>query len=228
MDEQHHIQEVYENRNISNFVFVDGSWIYALQNNAEGYDNSNGKSDGNIQPAGFYIYDVARLAEGNIETHFLSTALAGALDFIDFDFITQTISFVKDFSTVVMMPLAHRNTLKFQSMHNKKNYLVWRQHGGIFTAVDKRYNITMWSTVTGKILSQIDSKKNETDATEEKKNVEEERKSAKSLLNKSIIGKLVKTRQIDKVLNIQSDQLYESATQHGIRKFQVYQANSKD
>jgi hypothetical protein len=39
-------------------------------------------------------------------------------------------------------------------MGQKSNYLLWRQQDGIFTALDKKLKITMWSTVSGKIISQ--------------------------------------------------------------------------
>ena len=51
-----------------------------------------------------------------------------------------------------MMPLPHRNTMKFFGMGDKKDYLIWRQQDGTFTALDKKLQITMWSTVTGKII----------------------------------------------------------------------------
>ena len=50
------------------------------------------------------------------------------------------------------MPLPHRNTMKFFGMGDKKDYLIWRQQYGTFTALDKKLQITMWSTVTGKII----------------------------------------------------------------------------
>ena len=48
-------------------IFVDGTWIYALSDPAIGYDNKLGRSEGNLQKAGFYIFDVARLTEGFVE-----------------------------------------------------------------------------------------------------------------------------------------------------------------
>lgn len=113
LNEVNEIEKVWENRNISNFIFVDGTWIYALKDPAIGYDNKLDRSEGNILKAGFYIYDVARMFEGQIEVHLLSNALSGALSFIDFDFDTQTVAFIRDFNSIVMMPLVHRNTILF-------------------------------------------------------------------------------------------------------------------
>jgi len=51
-----------------------------------------------------------------------------------------------------MMPLPHRNTIKFFGMGEKKDYLLWHQSHGTFTALNKKFKVQMWSTVTGKIL----------------------------------------------------------------------------
>ena len=62
------------------------------------------------------------------------------------------------------MPLPHRNTIKFFGMGNKSDYLVWRQQDGTFSALDKKnLFVTMWSTVTGKIIKteSIDQSKEE-------------------------------------------------------------------
>lgn len=74
---------------------------------------------------------------------------------------------MKNYSQIVMMPLPHRNTIKFFGMGDKKDYLIWRQQEGTFTALDKRLDITMWSTVTGKIIKQ---KSMEDEDKEEEKN----------------------------------------------------------
>ena len=75
---------------------------------------------------GLYVYDFTKILEGTIEVHNLSNALVGANDFIDFDLEMQTISFIKSYSTIRIMPLPHRNTIKFFGMGNKNDYLVWR------------------------------------------------------------------------------------------------------
>ena len=52
-----------------------------------------------------------------------------------------------------MMPLPHRNTMKFFGMGKKSDYLLWRHQDGTFTALDKKLNVTTWSVVTGKIIA---------------------------------------------------------------------------
>ena len=147
------ITHVYENRNIARFIYVDHTWVYALKNGAVAYDNVLERQGGAAMAPGLYVYDFSRLLEGAVEVHNLGRALVGANDFIDFDFGMQTISFIKSYSTIRIMPLPHRNTIKFFGMGNKSDYLVWRQQDGAFAALDKRsLHVTMWSTVTGKII----------------------------------------------------------------------------
>ena len=37
--DQTEITHIFENRNISRFIYVDGKWIYALQRGAIAFDN---------------------------------------------------------------------------------------------------------------------------------------------------------------------------------------------
>ena len=153
LDDEGRITRVFGNRNVAAFIYVDGTWVYALKNGAVGWDNALGGPGGAQIDPGLYVYDFSRLLEGDLEVHSLSPALAGANDFIDFDLVTQTIAFIRNYSQIALMPLPHRNTIKFFGMGNKSDYLIWRQEDGCFTALDKSLRITTWSTVTGKILS---------------------------------------------------------------------------
>ena len=47
-------------------------------------------------------------------------------------------------------------------MGDKTDYLIWRQQEGTFTALDKKsLHITVWSTVTGKIIKTEAQDRNE-------------------------------------------------------------------
>ena len=41
--DQTEITHIFENRNISRFIYVDGKWVYALQKRAIAYDNVSAK-----------------------------------------------------------------------------------------------------------------------------------------------------------------------------------------
>ena len=98
LDHDMKIKQVYENRNVCNFIYADKVWVYALNNRRVGYDNKLKKQGGEVLNAGLYVYDFSRLLEGAIEVHKLSHALVGANSFIDYDTVTQTISFMKSYS----------------------------------------------------------------------------------------------------------------------------------
>jgi len=67
-----------------------------------------------------------------------------------------------------MIPLPHRNTIKFFGMGKKKDYLLWHQSHGTFTALNKKFEVQMWSTVTGKILQSQEADPNEETKKEER------------------------------------------------------------
>ena len=95
LDRNNQIQQVFENRNICNFTNTNSDWVYALNNRRIGYDNKLKKQAGGVLNAGLYVYDFSRLIdEGAIEVHKLSDALCGSNDFIDYDTVTQTVSFI--------------------------------------------------------------------------------------------------------------------------------------
>ena len=104
---------------------------------------------------GLYIYDFSRLIDGFVEVHWLRDALVGANDFIDFDLVTQTIAFIKNYQRICLIPLPHRNTIKFYGMGKKSDYLIWREQNGTFSALDRKLRMTTWSTVNGKIINSI-------------------------------------------------------------------------
>jgi hypothetical protein len=68
----------------------------------------------------------------------------------------QTIGFLKDYDSIRLLPLTHRNTAVFYGMTAKEDYLIWRHEQGTFTALSKKESrLSMWSTVTGKVLNTV-------------------------------------------------------------------------
>ena len=102
-------------------------WVYALKNESISWDNELGGESGQHMDPGLYIYDFSRLIDGSVEVHWLRDALVGANDFIDFDLVTQTIAFIKNYQRICLIPLPHRNTIKFYGMGKKTDYLIWRE-----------------------------------------------------------------------------------------------------
>ena len=122
--------------------------MYTLSNQSEKFGSS-----GVVQPAGLYVYDVQRMAEHEkVEALVISEAVVGVNKFLDFDYDTQTLCFLKDYSNILLIPLPHRNTLNFFGMGPKNQQYIWRQENGTFSSLNERRHLNMWSTVTGKIL----------------------------------------------------------------------------
>jgi hypothetical protein len=60
---------------------------------------------------------------------------------------------MKDFDSIEMVPVPHRNTLNFLGMRPKNSYLIWRETNGIFTAManrDGQKEIDAFVIATGK------------------------------------------------------------------------------
>lgn len=88
---------------------------------------------------GLYAYDLNRLANSQILTTYkLKDAIVGVNKHIDFCHSSYRISFLKNFDNIEMVPVPHRNTINFLGMQPKQNYLIWRETGGIFTALDTK------------------------------------------------------------------------------------------
>ena len=111
LDSNMQIKQVFENRNIQNFIYADKVWVYALSNRREAYDNKLQRQGGSTINPGLCVYDFSRLLEGSLEMHTLSDAMVHCNNFIDYNVKSQTISFIKDYSSIVMIPLLHRNNV---------------------------------------------------------------------------------------------------------------------
>ena len=58
------------------------------------------------------------------------------------------------------MPLVHRNSLNFIGMDRKKEYFIWLETDGEFTAMNKETGeLQTWSTVSGKMITKNNWKK---------------------------------------------------------------------
>jgi len=83
-------------------------------------------------------------------TYKLKNAVVGVNRHIDFCNSSFRIAFLKDFDTIEMVPVPHRNTINFLGMQSKRNYLIWRENFGVLTALDKNGVLQSWVITTGK------------------------------------------------------------------------------
>jgi hypothetical protein len=86
---------------------------------------------------GLYAYDLQRLANSDtLVTYKLKEAIVGVNRHIDFCNSSYRIAFLKDFDSIEMIPVPHRNTINFLGMLPKNNYFIWREVNGVFTALN--------------------------------------------------------------------------------------------
>ena len=85
LDSNMQIKQVFENRNIQNFIYADKVWVYALNNRRVGYDNKLRRQGGSMINPGLCVYDFSRLLEGSLEVHMLSEAMVRSNNFIDYN-----------------------------------------------------------------------------------------------------------------------------------------------
>jgi hypothetical protein len=85
-------------------------------------------------------------------TYKLKTAVVGVNRHIDFCNSSFRIAFLKDFDTIEMVPVPHRNTINFLGMQSKNNYLIWRENDGVLNALDKKGDLQAWVIATGKTI----------------------------------------------------------------------------
>jgi len=100
---------------------------------------------------GLYAYDLKRLANhGTLVSYKLKDATVGVNNHIDFCNNSYRIAFLKDFDTLELVPVPHRNTINFLGMKRKSSFLIWREMAGVFTALDSKCVLMAWIIGTGK------------------------------------------------------------------------------
>jgi hypothetical protein len=67
----------------------------------------------------------------------LASAIVGRSNYIDNSNFSQRFSYFTSFQEISMLPFPHRNTINFIGMGSKKDYLIWREKNGFFTALHK-------------------------------------------------------------------------------------------
>ena len=76
--------------------------------------------------------------------------MVGVNSHIDFCNKSYRIAFLKNFETIELVPVPHRNTINFLGMDRKNKFFIWREVEGIFTALDMKGILRAWVIGTGK------------------------------------------------------------------------------
>ena len=92
--------------------------------------------------------------QGKVGSYSLDETLSKLNGYISYNPQTLQLAYINDFNSLKVSPLPNKVNLRFFGMGKKSEYLVFREYKGTFTAVHQSSKITMWSTITGKVLQQ--------------------------------------------------------------------------
>ena len=87
-----------------------------------------------------------------MEKYKLAKAIGGISNFIDNSRFSNRLSFIQDFTTIAVIPFPHQNLINCIGMDLKREYVLWREKNGYFTALDRRGELLTWSLINGKLL----------------------------------------------------------------------------
>ena len=79
------------------------------------------------------------------------STMGGVNGHIDNSKFSNIFSFLQDYSRIAVIPFPHLNTINFTGMTQKDDYVIWRENGEFFTAMDSKGLMWTWSKPTGKI-----------------------------------------------------------------------------
>jgi len=160
-DRNYTLQASYNNSNIKSIVFSDDFYMYCLCGavsdpivKIDGPDGTDVTFKEFTETSGFFVYDLSRLVRSEkFEIYKLRSALVGINTLLTYSQFNQRMSFLKDFNTIQILPFMHRNTINFLGMSGREDYLIWREKGGFFTALNQKDGtIQTWSVASGKLL----------------------------------------------------------------------------
>ena len=156
------LRYTFEGLRIRQVMDIDQQYLYAINDTIEGgvyitdleddEDSRKKQKDLGYTSPGFFVYDIERLLNGQVEKYRISSTIGGVNHHIDRGFFSNSLSFVKNYSQITVMPFPHFNSLSFAGMGQMQDYLIWREKNGFFTALDKRGMLSTWSLLTGKLL----------------------------------------------------------------------------
>ena len=85
----------------------------------------------------------------------VSSAAVGNNTVLQFSNYSYRLLFVKNHSLALIYPQVHRNIINLYGVSHKNDYLIWREKGGFFTAMDRRGLVQTWSLATGHLLYNL-------------------------------------------------------------------------
>lgn len=138
---------VLEDQNIMGLFFSDNNYMYTLSNKRPALNISSG----------FRLFDIWNcISTGSALSYELSRVQVGCQALIDFSQRNQRFVFQSSFDRLEVLPVLHRNSIFFMGMGERESYLATRVIDDRFVALDNKNHITTWSTLSGKVVNEVD------------------------------------------------------------------------
>ena len=149
------VTKLMRDRNFKSVILLD-DWIYSKTDSFKAYDN---RPDvewpiGPVSSSGFYATNLPLLNKGKVGTYKILNSLQSVSNQIFYHPVTEQFILIANYNTMKVIPAPHKSTHRFFGIGKKEEQLVHRLHRGTFTTVDKNSKMTIWSTITGKIIAQ--------------------------------------------------------------------------
>ena len=93
---------------------IDGG-VYITDAEAD-RDTREKQKDLGSSGTGFYVYDIERLLNGKVEKYKIASAIGGVCYHIDKSTFAHRFSFIKNYSSLTVIPFPHINSLKCAGM----------------------------------------------------------------------------------------------------------------
>jgi len=85
----------------------------------------------------------------------LAESLVNVNSLLTFNSINSRFGFMQTYRHFILMPLVNRNIISFVGMDIKKNYLIWHEAEGKFTALHRLSGLLKtWSLISGKLIPE--------------------------------------------------------------------------
>lgn len=105
------------------------------------------------EAAGIYVYDLYQLISNDrIEMYKLNAALVGKSSSLSYCSSNARLGFIRNYHHLSMLPIVHRNTIRFLGMKARQNYLIFREHGNFLSGYSRSGELTTWCKKSGQIV----------------------------------------------------------------------------
>ena len=134
--------QVFDNANFLKVIFRDSNFLYGFC------------KDDKTNRCKFSIVDLnATIVTEKLAKYDLFQLDLKGHNFMDFDSFNDRLIYFRAFGKISITPPLHKNSLKLFGMANRDYYIGFKQLHEKIIGIDIQNCITMWSIVTGKLIT---------------------------------------------------------------------------